>query len=103
MNVTPWQCPNSAPAPPQGRLTALAGPALSGEREGRPTGRPATASGASSTSGSSQARLPLGHAGEEEPGEYPYTRGPYATMYTHRPWTVRQYAGFATAEESNTV
>ena len=27
--------------------------------------------------------------------------GPYATMYTHRPWTVRQYAGFATAEESN--
>ena len=29
------------------------------------------------------------------------TRGPYATMYTARPWTVRQYAGFSTAEESN--
>ncbi|GBG29516.1 Methylmalonyl-CoA mutase, mitochondrial [Hondaea fermentalgiana] len=35
------------------------------------------------------------------PGVYPYTRGPRATMYTHRPWTVRQYAGFSTAEESN--
>lgn len=35
------------------------------------------------------------------PGEFPFTRGPYASMYTHRPWTVRQYAGFSTAEESN--
>jgi len=35
------------------------------------------------------------------PGEFPYVRGPYASMYTHRPWTVRQYAGFSTAEESN--
>ncbi len=31
----------------------------------------------------------------------PYLRGPYATMYVMRPWTVRQYAGFSTAEESN--
>lgn len=31
----------------------------------------------------------------------PYLRGPYASMYTLRPWTVRQYAGFSTAEESN--
>ncbi len=31
----------------------------------------------------------------------PFLRGPYATMYTSRPWTVRQYAGFSTAEESN--
>ncbi|MBD3258640.1 methylmalonyl-CoA mutase, partial [candidate division GN15 bacterium] len=31
----------------------------------------------------------------------PFLRGPYATMYTMRPWTVRQYAGFSTAEESN--
>ncbi|MBF0224651.1 MAG: methylmalonyl-CoA mutase [Desulfobacterales bacterium] len=31
----------------------------------------------------------------------PYLRGPYATMYVQRPWTVRQYAGFSTAEESN--
>ncbi|KAL0487976.1 methylmalonyl-CoA mutase [Acrasis kona] len=34
-------------------------------------------------------------------GTFPYTRGPHATMYTHRPWTVRQYAGFSTAQESN--
>jgi len=35
------------------------------------------------------------------PGVPPYTRGPYPTMYVTRPWTVRQYAGFSTAEESN--
>ncbi|UUR06984.1 methylmalonyl-CoA mutase [Sphingomonas glaciei] len=35
------------------------------------------------------------------PGVSPYTRGPYATMYAGRPWTIRQYAGFSTAEESN--
>jgi methylmalonyl-CoA mutase len=35
------------------------------------------------------------------PGIAPFTRGPYATMYAGRPWTVRQYAGFSTAEESN--
>ncbi|MBQ0867545.1 methylmalonyl-CoA mutase [Streptomyces sp. A73] len=36
-----------------------------------------------------------------EPGGYPFTRGVYPTMYTGRPWTVRQYAGFGTAAESN--
>ncbi len=36
-----------------------------------------------------------------EPGAYPYTRGVYSTMYTERPWTMRQYAGFSTAAESN--
>ncbi|MDX6355001.1 MAG: methylmalonyl-CoA mutase, N-terminal domain [Streptomyces sp.] len=42
-------------------------------------------------------------AGERlgEPGTYPYTRGVYPTMYTTRPWTMRQYAGFGTAAESN--
>ena len=35
------------------------------------------------------------------PGLPPFTRGPYPTMYTGRPWTIRQYAGFSTAEESN--
>jgi methylmalonyl-CoA mutase N-terminal domain/subunit len=35
------------------------------------------------------------------PGEFPYTRGVYPTMYTKRPWTMRQYAGFGTATESN--
>ncbi len=49
--------------------------------------------------------------GEESPPEFdhlgfaagipPYMRGPYATMYLQRPWTIRQYAGFSTAEESN--
>jgi methylmalonyl-CoA mutase, N-terminal domain len=36
-----------------------------------------------------------------EPGAYPFTRGVYPTMYTGRPWTMRQYAGFGTAVESN--
>jgi methylmalonyl-CoA mutase, N-terminal domain len=36
-----------------------------------------------------------------EPGGYPFTRGVYPTMYTKRPWTMRQYAGFGTAPESN--
>ena len=36
-----------------------------------------------------------------EPGEFPYTRGVYPSMYTGRPWTMRQYAGFGTAVESN--
>ncbi len=35
------------------------------------------------------------------PGMPPFLRGPYATMYVNQPWTVRQYAGFSTAEESN--
>ncbi|XP_078485777.1 methylmalonyl-CoA mutase, mitochondrial-like [Ciona intestinalis] len=38
---------------------------------------------------------------DELPGKYPYTRGPYPTMYANRPWTIRQYAGFSTVEESN--
>ncbi|WP_420860895.1 methylmalonyl-CoA mutase [Algirhabdus cladophorae] len=42
----------------------------------------------------------LGHLGGM-PGVAPFTRGPRATMYTGRPWTIRQYAGFSTAEESN--
>jgi methylmalonyl-CoA mutase, N-terminal domain len=41
------------------------------------------------------------HGTDELPGTYPYTRGPYPDMYRGRPWTMRQYAGFASAEESN--
>jgi methylmalonyl-CoA mutase N-terminal domain/subunit len=42
------------------------------------------------------------HEGELElPGEFPFTRGPYRDMYRGRPWTIRQYAGFASAEETN--
>ena len=40
-------------------------------------------------------------AEEEISGEFPYKRGHMATMYSSRPWTVRQYAGFSTVEESN--
>jgi methylmalonyl-CoA mutase, N-terminal domain len=43
--------------------------------------------------------LPTGEV--ELPGEYPYTRGPYSTMYRGRPWTIRQYAGYGSAEETN--
>src|SRR5918998_6927431 len=37
----------------------------------------------------------------EPPGEFPFTRGPYADMYRGRPWTIRQYAGFGSAVETN--
>ncbi len=50
--------------------------------------------GASDFSGDLPARLGA-------PGEYPFTRGVYPTMYTGKPWTMRQYAGFGTARESN--
>src|SRR5919109_511148 len=40
--------------------------------------------------------------GLEPPGEFPFTRGAYRDMYRGRPWTIRQYAGFASAEETNT-
>lgn len=45
--------------------------------------------------------LKAGGYSETFPGLEPFTRGPYPTMYTQRPWTIRQYAGFSTAEESN--
>ena len=43
---------------------------------------------------------PVQHLGTQ-PGFAPFLRGPYPTMYVQRPWTIRQYAGFSTAEESN--
>jgi methylmalonyl-CoA mutase, N-terminal domain len=39
--------------------------------------------------------------GPEPPGEFPFTRGPHPDMYRGRPWTIRQYAGFASAEDTN--
>ena len=42
----------------------------------------------------------MGHL-DSFPGFAPFLRGPYPTMYTNQPWTVRQYAGFSTAEDSN--
>ena len=41
------------------------------------------------------------HVASSYPGLAPFVRGPYPTMYVQRPWTIRQYAGFSTAEESN--
>lgn len=38
---------------------------------------------------------------ESAPGQAPYTRGPHASMYVGKPWTIRQYAGFSTAQETN--
>ncbi|BBX16733.1 methylmalonyl-CoA mutase [Mycolicibacterium duvalii] len=42
-----------------------------------------------------------GYPLDSVPGEPPYVRGPYPTMYVNQPWTIRQYAGFSTAAESN--
>src|ERR1700730_1905400 len=41
-----------------------------------------------------------GTEGSELPGQYPYTRGPYASMYRSRLWTMRQFAGFGTAADT---
>src|SRR5881398_3239541 len=41
------------------------------------------------------------YTADDAPGDLAYTRGPYRDMYRGRPWTIRQYAGFASAEESN--
>jgi methylmalonyl-CoA mutase len=49
----------------------------------------------------SEQHLPNEFDSNAMPGIFPYVRGPYATMYTNRPWTIRQYAGFSTATESN--
>ena len=43
----------------------------------------------------------VGDAADGYPGIAPFLRGPYPTMYVNQPWTIRQYAGFSTAEESN--
>ncbi len=48
-----------------------------------------------------QSDLPEAEHSNFAPGFAPYIGGPYTTMYTTRPWTIRQYAGFSTAEESN--
>jgi methylmalonyl-CoA mutase len=48
-----------------------------------------------------QAAVDAGYPIDSFPGEPPYVRGPYPTMYVNQPWTIRQYAGFSTAAESN--
>lgn len=85
------------------------------QRSGAARGRGAAASGyAEAMSGLTESGMPFeslyGPAALADwdpdvqlgqPGEFPFTRGVYPTMYTGRPWTMRQYAGFGTAEESN--
>ena len=80
------------------------------DRVGRDPAAPVPSLGAMATTESGRPFLPLydaeSLAGTDqarigEPGTYPYTRGVYPTMYTGRPWTMRQYAGFGTAAESN--
>ena len=56
---------------------------------------------ASPSSRSTRRTIWRGSISTRLPGFAPYTRGPRATMYAGRPWTIRQYAGFSTAEESN--
>ena len=60
--------------------------------------RPRASTSSRSTDPRDRAGLDLSH---DWPGLPPYLRGPYPTMYVNQPWTVRQYAGFSTAEESN--
>ena len=60
-----------------------------------------TAEGIDLHSSYSEKDLPLPELNAFGAGQAPYLRGPYASMYTIRPWTIRQYAGFSTAEESN--
>src|SRR5215475_8176345 len=83
-------------------------------RQGRPP-RPLPSAGMTtqSTGRTSESGFPIKHPYDArdlpadeaerigEAGRYPFTRGVYPTMYTSRPWTMRQYAGFGTAAESN--
>ena len=59
-----------------------------------------TAEGVSIPKIASAPKEPLSHL-EFSAGITPFLRGPYSTMYVRRPWTIRQYAGFSSAEESN--
>ncbi len=56
---------------------------------------------AADTTANTGANTGEGWPADTPPGSPPFLRGPYPTMYTSRPWTIRQYAGFSTAEESN--
>ena len=59
------------------------------------------ASGASASSDAARTQNDIGNLSHFTSGMPPFLRGPYATMYTTKPWTIRQYAGFSTAQESN--
>jgi methylmalonyl-CoA mutase len=78
-----WVVPQRAATPPDARESRMT-----------PEGIPLD------TAYSEIALIGLDHLGSM-PGFAPFVRGPYPTMYVERPWTIRQYAGFSTAEESN--
>jgi len=82
-SVIPWRMPNPDKAPP-------------GARDGWQTPE-----GIAVKTAYDAGDLAGLEAVESYPGMPPYLRGPYPTMYTQRPWTIRQYAGFSTAEDSN--
>jgi len=81
-----WQRPSLKGKP----LSTLDWQTPRGSRSSRSTPRPI----------SRPLKLP-GFRGVRHCGRPPYLRGPRATMYANRPWTIRQYSGFSTAEESN--
>lgn len=74
------------------------GPAPQVERDGSPWDSPESIAIAAAYGPDDIARLDYLNT---YPGLAPYLRGPYPTMYVQRPWTIRQYAGFSTAEDSN--
>ncbi|MEZ4322146.1 MAG: methylmalonyl-CoA mutase [Myxococcota bacterium] len=76
----------------------LGSPRPAGTIDGEPAGTPEQIELLPSYGPESLATV--AHLGTQA-GEPPYVRGPYGSMYTGRPWTVRQYAGFSTAEQSN--
>jgi methylmalonyl-CoA mutase N-terminal domain/subunit len=84
-------------------IDATSRPTADGTVEQKAAGR--TLSGEPVRELYTEADLPPGIGGPDDPigrpGAYPYTRGPYASMYRGRLWTMRQFAGFGTSEETN--
>lgn len=85
------------------QLAAWEGDELAGFLERQPESKPSynTGSGAAVNRVYTPADLPDDWEDIGLPGQYPYTRGPYPTMYRGRTWTMRQIAGFGQAEETN--
>ncbi|HVX21332.1 MAG TPA: methylmalonyl-CoA mutase [Acidimicrobiales bacterium] len=101
--------PDAGPGPGDGCGPAPAAATLAGWREAveAATGEPPDALGLATPEGITLPPLDTAESLEgldfldTYPGLVPFLRGPYPTMYVNQPWTIRQYAGFSTAEESN--
>jgi len=76
-------------------------PAVGAATPGAPSAHGAQPGESDARLGEPDARLGEPDARLGRPGEFPFTRGPYGSMYRGRPWTIRQYSGFSTAEETN--